>query len=44
MVRPIEATKTDDEAERRAIMGEILAHKRDGLETTRAVLSWIRQR
>lgn len=42
MARYIEATETADEAERAAIMGEILAYNREDLEATWAVLEWLR--
>ena len=42
MARYIEATETDDELERAAIMDEILAYNREDLEATWAVLEWLR--
>ena len=42
MARYIEATETDDEAERAAIMDEILAYNREDLEATWAVMEWLR--
>ncbi|MFQ5473468.1 MAG: TM0106 family RecB-like putative nuclease, partial [Dehalococcoidia bacterium] len=43
MARYIEATEAGDEAERRAIMNEILAYNREDLEATWAVLEWLRR-
>ena len=42
MAKYIEATETDDELERAAIMDEILAYNREDLEATWAVLEWLR--
>jgi len=42
MARYIRATGTSDEAERDAIMDEILAYNREDLEATWAVLGWLR--
>lgn len=42
MARYIEATETNDEAERAAIIDEILAYNREDLEATWAVLEWLR--
>ena len=41
MARYIEATETRDEAERAAIMDEILAYNREDLEATWAVMEWL---
>ena len=41
MARYIEATETDDEAVRAAIMDEILAYNREDLEATWAVMEWL---
>lgn len=43
MARYIEATETDDGAERAAIVDEILAYNREDLEATWAVLEWLRE-
>ena len=43
MARYIEATETDDERVRAAIMDEILAYNREDLEATWAVLEWLRR-
>ncbi len=42
MARYIEATETDDEDQRAAIMDEILAYNREDLEATWAVMEWLR--
>ena len=42
MANYIEATETDDELERAAIMDEILAYNREDLEATWAVMEWLR--
>ena len=42
MAKYIRATETADEAEREAIMDEILAYNREDLEATWAVLVWLR--
>ncbi len=42
MARYIEATETEDEVERAAIMDEILAYNREDLEATWAVMEWLR--
>ena len=42
MAKYIRATETSDEAEREAIMDEILAYNREDLEATWAVLEWLR--
>ena len=42
MAKYIEATETDDERERAAIMDEILAYNREDLEATWAVVEWLR--
>ena len=42
MAKYIRATETSDEAEREAIMDEILAYNREDLEATWAVLGWLR--
>jgi uncharacterized protein len=44
MARFIEATETQDEAERQAIMDEIVAYNREDLEATWAVLCWLHHR
>ena len=44
MARYIEATETEDEEGRAAIMGEILDYNREDLEATWAVLGWLRAR
>lgn len=42
MAQYIEATETDDEAERDRIMDQILAYNREDLEATWAVMEWLR--
>lgn len=42
MARYIEATESEDEDKRAAIMGEILAYNREDLEATWAVMEWLR--
>ena len=42
MARYIEATETHDEAERTAIIDDILAYNREDLEATWAVMEWLR--
>ena len=42
MAKYIEATETDDEVERAAIMDEILAYNREDLEATWAVMEWLK--
>ncbi len=42
MAKYIEATETDDESMRGAIMDEILAYNREDLEATWAVMEWLR--
>jgi predicted RecB family nuclease len=44
MARYIEATETEDESQRAAIVDEILAYNREDLEATWAVLEWLRTR
>ena len=39
----VEPPETGDEAERQAIMDEIIAYNREDLEATWAVLGWLRQ-
>ena len=41
MAKYIAATESDDEAERTAILDEILAYNREDLEATWAVLEWL---
>jgi len=43
MAKYIEATETNDEIERAAIMDEILAYNREDLEATWAVMEWLGQ-
>jgi predicted RecB family nuclease len=42
MAKYIEATESEDEARREALMDEILAYNREDLEATWAVLEWLR--
>ena len=42
MAKYIEATETDDETVRAAILDEILAYNREDLEATWAVMEWLR--
>ena len=44
IARFIEATETNDETDRQAIMDEILAYNREDLEAAWAVLCWLRNR
>lgn len=44
MAKYIEATETVDEAQRAAVMGEILAYNQEDLAATWAVLTWLKQK
>lgn len=44
MAKYIEATETEDEAQRAEVMEEILAYNREDLEATWAVLQWLRSK